>query len=90
MKKQNLNIGDKLLCREGIHIKEFTYFYANKSYNIGFIEIRNDDYCYYITDENDRYYRFSINSDYLYSHFYTKKEERKIKLNKLINEKTES
>ena len=87
MKNQNINVGDKLLCKKYLNIGSSSHFNYGEYYIVSNIIIEYD--YLYIIDNNNYGYLF-INSDYLYSHFYTKKEERKIKLNKLINEKTES
>ena len=89
MKNQNINVGDKLLCKKYLNIGSSSHFNYGEYYIVSNIIIEYDLYCYIISEDNNYGYPF-INSDYLYSHFYTKKEERKIKLNKLINEKTES
>jgi len=87
MKKQNLNIGDKLLCKKSIH----AYFNKDEYYYIGDIRIINtfryEEYIYEIKIDN--VVGVSIGNDItLYNHFYKKNEVRRIKL-KTLNEKSE-
>ena len=102
MKKQNLNIGDELLCKKDY--KSYSRFIKGRYYIVGnfsiyhheeyyyvnysfFDEYGYDDYIYYIIDESNNFFSVVGEKD-LYAYFYTKKEERNIKLTKL-NEKTE-
>jgi hypothetical protein len=84
--KQNFNVGDKLLCINDVD-KSYLKLTKGLEYRIIDIKIGALYYKYHIKDDEykDLYYIEDFD-DY----FYTKKEERKIKLNKLINEKTES
>ena len=85
MKKQNLNIGDKLLCKIDV----------NKSY---LTLTKGVEYIILSADIDVLYYKYNIiddtNKDFYYieefdDYFYTKNEVRKIKLEKLKNEEAE-
>jgi len=86
MFKQNLKIGDKLLCKIDYWTTKI-YFFEGREYNICDIEIDyadENDYAYFIMDENKNRVLFMILDD-LDSFFYTKKEVRNIKIKKLKN-----
>jgi hypothetical protein len=90
MKKQNLNIGDELLCKKSLFDETIIDFESNKYYKIYNIKIFFENiYVYYMIDINNDIFEFHT-EDNLYDYFYTKNEERKIKLNNLINEEAES
>ena len=86
MKKQNINKGDRLLCKEDFSgaFKKYKYYYVD---NFKKYSTNNIDYFYYIRTETNAVLPF-YNEEYFYEFFCTKKEERNIKLTKL-NEKTE-
>lgn len=91
MKKQNINKGDKLLCKEGF-TSSMINFYKNKEYSIRDIKLTDhnydyDDYVYEFIDENNKIFTIWY-EDELYNYFYTEKEVRKFKL-KQLNEEAE-
>ena len=49
MKNQNLNVGDKLLCKKNLN-ELYASFNKNKYYIVSDIKLFDDntDYCYYI------------------------------------------
>lgn len=80
MKEQNLNIGDTLLCKlnNKVLIKGKSYVICD----IIEVSIILNDYIYYISTGS--YELLSFWQEFLlYEYFYTKKEERKIKLERL-------
>jgi len=87
MKNQNLNVGDKLLCKKNLN-ELYASFNKNKYYIVYDIKLfdNNTDYCYYIEFDKKKYYSFRYSVRFFYEHFYTKQEERKIKLEKLYEE----
>ena len=92
MKNQNLNVGDKLLCKKSLSNKNKTVIYLIefKYYYIVDICIYEDgDYIYSIysicCDISYQIINFKYEDEF-YEYFYRKNEIRKIKLNKLINE----
>jgi len=95
MDKQNLNIGDKLLCKNDLkslvsNNTSLLFFKKGKYYVVDEIRLINDifvdynEYFYYIIDDNNERYSFWMER-YLYTYFYTKNEIRSMKLNE-INE----
>jgi len=91
MKKQDINIGDKLLCKNDYNSNNITTFYENVEYEISNIILSDNiiskekDYrCIYIKNDIDNDVFFVGQSD-LDILFYTKNEVRKIKLKKLDN-----
>ena len=82
MKKQNINKGDRLLCKNNL----WCVFNKGEYYYIEYIEdnvtgsIHN--LIYYTKDNNNVIYPI-IDEHFFHSHFYTKKEERNMKLTKL-------
>ena len=87
MKKQNLNIGDSLLCKKNLSLELHNFFNKNKYYIVCFVNIFGDDYSYDILDEDNIVFTFL--PKHIRTYFYTKREVRNIKLKK-INEETES
>jgi len=83
MKKQNINIGDMLLCKK-------TYCHCTeeltKGHRYKVIEIINDseDY-YYLISNNECKFVVSGTEIVLYDNFYTKNEVIKMKLKKLYD-----
>lgn len=88
MKKQNINVGDRLLCKKDFS-DDSNRFRKGRYYLVwditNDISYDDDDYIYQIEDEQDMLYGFYY-SELLCSHFYMKNELRNIKLKKL-NEK---
>ena len=86
MKKQNINIGDKLLCKISF-LSNSTYIIKGKYYYIKYIDIinvaRKDYYFYYLEDFESL---VCCDEKEFCKYFYTKQEERKIKLEKLYEE----
>jgi len=86
----NINVGDKLLCKESLSTISVDYFDKDKYYIVDRIMyFDNRISWYYIIDNIGLLYSFSNNDTDFYDIFYTKSEIRSIKLKK-INEKTES
>ena len=85
MKKQNINIGDKLLCKKDF--SDLSYRFLKGRYYlvwniINDIVYDNEDYIYQIEAEQEISYDFYFEK-ILYDHFYSNSELRKIKLEKL-------
>ena len=93
MKKQNINIGDKLLCKISF-LSNSTYIIKGKYYYIKYIDIinvaRKDYYFYYLEDFESLVCcdekELCCDEKEFCKYFYTKQEERKIKLEKLYEE----
>jgi len=97
MKDQNLNVGDKLLCKNDYVINKIS-IHKGREYEITEILLNawvvndGDERFYYIIDDDDCKVEIQRIEE-LNSFFYTKNEIRKIKLKKLedfIYEKSES
>ena len=100
MKNQNLNIGDKLLCKnylkteysrliEGDYylLVDFEIFNHEEYCDVNYTfydEYNYDDYVYYIDDNNHHSFSILDEKD-LYKYFYKKNEIRNMKLEKLKN-----
>ena len=86
MDKQNINIGDKLLCKNSYY--NYTeVFYKDREYEI----VNTNNYYsnfYSLKEKNNKKLLYLRKVDF-YDVFYTKQEERKIKLNKLKNDEKE-
>ena len=82
MKKQDINDEDKLLCKKNLLVGANKYLYVD-NYYIVMVVYGPYEYCYYFNDENDRILPFSFSIKEMSEHFYTKQEERKIKLEKI-------
>ena len=101
MKNQNLNIGDKLLCKnssKNLSSNEFPIYSGpslSKGLEYEIVDIKynheniDTGYYYYVSQNNNRIVGHT-NEFLFYTSFYTKNEIRKIKLNKLINEESKS
>jgi len=93
MKNQNLNKGDKILCKKD-YFNNLMKFTKGIEYCIILVEINtnifdnySDNYTYYFYDDNSR--TMTSDSEYgLYSFFYKLTEVRNMKLKKLNNEKS--
>jgi len=84
MKKQNLKIGDRLLCKESFFDSDDPYFHVDDYCIIYYIQkYVTNEYYYYISDENNKRYPFRFSPDLLLTYFYTKQEIRNMKLKKL-------
>ena len=83
----NINLGDRLLCKKTFYDMSYPYFCANEYCNIYFIQ-KDDpvDYYYYISDKDFKKYAFSFSDKKLFEYFYTNQEIREIKLNKIYEE----
>jgi len=81
MKKQNINVGDRLLCKEEID----KIFIKDKYYYVDDIKNFSTDYSEYFYDLRSEFNTILpfFSESYLHQYFYTKQEERKIKLEKL-------
>ena len=84
MKKQNINIGDKLLCKDNLYeiFKKYKYYYVD---NVIDFSTDNSEYFYDIRTEYDTILPF-FQEEYLYTYFYRKNEVRKKKLEKINEE----
>ena len=82
MKNQNLNVGDKLLCKKDL-TTSYSIYHKDRYYIVHFIINYDDDYQYLISDDKNTYSSFKYDEEYLYTYFYRKNEVRKIKLKKL-------
>ena len=92
MKNQNLNKGDKILCKNDIHNSRIN-FTKGIEYYIVAIEHKNDNYdddgsnyYYYISDDNSQII-VSENERLIYNYFYTNQEVRNMKLKKINDDK---
>ena len=86
----NFNEGDKILCKKDLIANYSTHFIECKYYI--YHKILNDSFKGFaccIFNESNGIYPYFLNKNELLNHFYTKQEERKIKLEKLYEE-TES
>jgi len=91
MKKQNLKIGDSLLCKKNLSNSNMIYFLKGNEYEVCDIKIDWDDetdYAYFILDDNKNDVLFMIQED-IDALFLNKMEMRKMKLKKLNNDKPE-
>jgi len=86
-----LNVGDKLICKNNYCNKDGDIIYRNYEYKISSIDLRYGYNYYVIKIESDTYHFlhkkyhefFMKNKETLYNIFYTNKELRKIKLERL-------
>jgi len=88
MKKQNINVGDKLLCKKNLFNSESTYLIEFEYYYVCEITPTNNnytDYIYMLICEQYQPVNFRYYGEFC-EYFYTKQEERKIKLEKLYEE----
>jgi ubiquitin C-terminal hydrolase len=82
-----MQVGDKLLCKKDFIHELEVYFHVDKLYTITkVVKHKNNDMWIYFNDEiiGTFYFLVSlIRDDSLYAYFYTKKELRKFKLEKI-------
>ena len=81
MKNQNLNKGDKLLCKKNYN-NSYMRFTKGIEYYVSAIEINSNDYKYYFCDDDDLVIS-CVDEICFFDFFYIKNGIRKIKLEKL-------
>ena len=91
MKNQNINKGDKILCKKDYcnnrmkFTKGIEYYIVTVEISTNIFDNYSDNYTYYFSDDNRRI--ITSNSEYgLYSFFYRMTEVRNLKLKQLNNE----